>query len=135
MLHVEQAIAGDFDLDDLGTVGLEQVTGSGGGGVFDGGDQDAAARGPDTVEAGYGRVDRLGAAAGEGQFAGRAADQQGDLGAGVVNQSAGLLSRPVHAGGVRVVVFQHAEHRLYDFRGGAGGGVVIEVNHRSSSQL
>ena len=56
-----------------------------------------------------------------------AADEARDLRAGLVDRLPGELAEAVHAGRVAVALRQVDEHRLNDFRRGAGGGVVVEV--------
>src|SRR5689334_18726145 len=76
-----------------------------------------------------GGVVSFGAAGGEDEFRGGAAQESGDLMAGLFDGLAGILAGPVGAGGVAIGGGEEGEHRLHN--GGVGGRrrVVVEVDH------
>src|SRR5213075_2007941 len=92
------------------------------GGVLDAAGDDTLARGAGREQPADDGVDRLGPAAGESELRVRAMDQGRDPRASLVDPLPRELAEAVDARGVAVAIGQIYEHRLHDFRRGAGGG-------------
>ena len=94
------------------------------------GDEVFAARSVAAGEAEDGEVIRFGAAAGEDDLVRAAAEERGELVAGIVERGAGLASGGVDGGGVAVVLLQVGAHGGEHLGGEGCGRVVVEVDHQ-----
>ena len=131
-VEIDQAVAFDRQVGDAVAVLFELLAGIENGFVLGGrGDDVVAFFGIHLGHAFDGEVVGLGGAAGEDDFAGRGADEVGDLFAGFVY---GLLGHPaelvIAAGGVAEVFGEVGQHRVENAGVHARGRVIIEIYGR-----
>ena len=94
------------------------------GGVFDGGSDDV----PFGSEAAEEEIETLGSARGENDFFRSGLEERGGLFAGIGEEIAGLLAKPMDARGIRWRPSQVQEHRLENPGVEGGRRVVVQVN-------
>ena len=126
-MQIERAVGVHGEESHFAALLLEEGAMIDDGGMLDGGGQDVAAAGMGGQGAVQGGVVAFGAATGEDDFLGVGIEEGGDFGAGLLDFVAGLAAEFVDAGRVAVVVAQEGQHGVNDFRGHAGGGVVVEI--------
>ena len=119
------------EIGDLGAAAAEGLRGVEDGVVLDFGGEEVGGlalveeRAQDAVER---EVVALGAAGGEDNFLGRAVEQAGDGGAGVVDGGAGALAGVVRGAGIAEGFRPEGTHGLDHLGKDGGGGVGVEVD-------